>query len=212
MLEGFRSAFSSFPDISSLLKLIGRPESINLFPLYVYPAIVWANLKGVLTLGQQNPAIITRAQDTLECLLAIMMYYCQPSLFARALSPYAENSTLGDSSPELRDFAKDLLATAPRETPVYPATRKFELVVGRETLIIYITLSGGSLLLSMLALLWSFCGKDSSRIPQGSLFPAWDDRFKCTIEGEEVLRISEERVKTSSGIAKEADRLNLTLK
>jgi hypothetical protein len=214
MLEGYRSAFRSPRDLSALLALFSDADVSNLFGLYVYPAMVWANLKGAETLGQQNPAIIARAANTLQCLLAIMLYYCQPSLFARALSPYAKNSTLGASSPDLRTFAYDLQALAPPNTEFALAALKYQIVVGRLTLIVYIGLCGFALLLCLAALIWGSCAPSASKVPRTTAFPAWDERLKCRIKyaGEEAGAVVDEDVSEMGGrLVREAEELRVVL-
>jgi hypothetical protein len=188
MLEGYRSAFSSPRDLSELLALFSNADVSNLFGLYVYPAMVWANLKGAEMLGQQSPAIMARAAGTLHCLLAIMLYYCQPSLFARALSPYAKDSTLGASSPDLKNFANHLQTLAPPNTEFALAALKYQIVVGLVTLVVYIGLCGFALLVCLMALSWVSFAPSASKVPQTTVFPAWDERAKCRIEyaGEEA--------------------------
>ncbi|KAF2188992.1 hypothetical protein K469DRAFT_684256 [Zopfia rhizophila CBS 207.26] len=192
MLDGYRSAFSSFPDLSSLLSLLADPDATNMFPLYVYPAMVWANLKSIESLSPRNPAIVTRAQDTIQCLLAIMLYYCQPSLFARTLSIYTNsselgNATNGNSFAQLKSFANDLLSLAPPDTQVRQAVTRYRLVVGRGTLAAYVVLCGVALLLCLIVLGWAKWTERSGNmdVPRIGPFPAWDERVKCIVEGKE---------------------------
>jgi hypothetical protein len=188
-------------DLSELLALFSDADVSSLFGLYVYPAMVWANLKGADTLGQQNPAFIACAADTLQCLLAIMLYYCQPSLFARVLFPYAQNSTLSASSPGLRNFAYDLQALAPPDTEFALAELKYQIVVGRLTLVVYVGLCGFALLLCLMALSWGCCAPSASKVPQTTAFPAWDERVKCRIKyaDEEAGAVLDEDVSEMVG-------------
>jgi hypothetical protein len=201
MLEAYRSAFHSPRNLSELLALFSNADVSNLFGLYVYPAMVWANLKGAEMLGQQSPANMARAAGTLHCLLAIMLYYSQPSLFARALSPYAKNSTLGASSPDLRTFANDLQTLAPPNTEFALATLKYQIVVGRLTTLVYIGLCGFALLLCVMALGWTCCAPSASKVPVTTAFPAWDERAKCRIKyaDDEAGNLLEEDVKMMAG-------------
>ncbi|KAF2812580.1 uncharacterized protein BDZ99DRAFT_461241 [Mytilinidion resinicola] len=184
MLAGYRSAFSSFPDLAALLNLFADSKATNLFSLYVYPAMIWANLKSVEALGPQNPAVVTRAQDTLQCLLAIMLFYCQPSLFARALAQYAENATLGDAFPTLKVFAEELIHESPADTEVVEAVTRYQLQVGRATLVAYVVICGTALGACLVALGWAAWveGTGKVRVPETTPFPAWDERVRCRVE------------------------------
>lgn len=184
MLAGYRSAFSSFPDLAALLNLFADSAATNLFSLYVYPAMIWANLKSVEALGPQNPAVVTRAQDTLQCLLAIMLFYCQPALFARALAQYAENATLGEAFPALRGFARELVRESPPDTDVVVAVTRYQLQVGRATLVAYVVICGTALGVCLVALGWAGWveGTGKVRVPETSHFPAWDERVRCRVE------------------------------
>lgn len=111
MLAAFRCAFSSFPSRASLTTFTSDLQARTIFPLHIQPAIVWANLKGVNALLSTDPALSARAQDTLQCVLAIMLYYSQPALFARALSAKtnlsSEAQALKDPSrSRIRKFAR----------------------------------------------------------------------------------------------------------
>lgn len=172
MLSAFRRAFSSFPSLASLTSLISDPQATALFPLYIQPAIVWASLKGVNALSS-DPALSARAHDTIDCLLAIMLYYSQPAIFARAFSAKTNLSA------EEQAFKERL----PRpDTEVCEARMQFELIVDKTRLVIYATLCGTALVACLIVLMVVAVGYG---VPERTAFPGWDERVMCRVSGEE---------------------------
>jgi hypothetical protein len=111
-------------------------------------------------------------------MLAIMIYYSQPSIFARALS------TDTNLSSEASAF-KDQL---PRpDTEVRQARMRFQLIIDKTRLIVYASLCGVALAASVAGLVLSVC---VSGIPETTAFPGWDERAKCRIPGEDEEGIS----------------------
>lgn len=188
-----------------------------MFTLYVYPAIVGAHLKSTLRLSEQDPAIATRAQDTIQCLLAIMLYYCQPSLFSSTLSVYLTESSSSNSQvnteelKKLQEFAQEFQVRAPPDTNVRQAVRRYQLVVGKATLLAYIVLSGSALLVCLGTLCWAeyWTRKERIHVPRIGPFPAWDEWVMCEIqranEDEDVLMMS------GNGIVQAAERMKIVL-
>ena len=177
MLQGYRDAFGNFSNPEDIMQVITDPEKTSLFPLIAYPAFVAACLKGVDSLGAQNPALVTRAADALQCLLAIMLYYCQPSLFARAVSRSPAPNSVGD--PAIAQFALDLVAIAPANTKVSVAGLHYQIVVGKATLIAYVAISGSALLLCLGVLLYGSVSSLGRRVPQTTPFPFLDSAVRC---------------------------------
>jgi hypothetical protein len=138
---------------------------------------VAACLKGVDTLGAQNPALVTRAADALQCLLAIMLYYCQPSLFARAVS--RSGALNSEINPDLVQFAANLLAIAPADTEVSVAGIHYQIVVGKATLIAYAAISGTVLLFCLVALFYGSVSNLGRRVPRTTPFPFLDSAIRC---------------------------------
>lgn len=182
MLQGYRDALGNFSGLQEVLAVLAKSDGTNLFALYAFPAFVWGCLKGVSSLGSQNPAVVTRAADVLQCFLAIMLYYCQPSLFARALSKSAGNRTAGDEG--LKKFASDMLAIAPPDTPVFLAGLRYQIMVGQATVIAYVVLCGVALLLCLGILLLGSYAPIAGKIPDTSPFPTWDWHAHCELEAE----------------------------
>jgi hypothetical protein len=173
ILAGFASAFQNFSDPLALSSLLLDPSKTSLFALYAYPAVVWANLKGVAVLGPTDPALLVRAQDTLQCLLAILLYYSQPSMFARALS----------TRTNLTSDQQDLKNSLPvADTEVRKATMRFQLIMDKSRLTTYATLCGTAILLCVVGLVFSFI---VGHIPEGTAFPGWDERVKCVVHRED---------------------------
>jgi hypothetical protein len=217
MLAGYRSAYSRFDDLQAILATFSELESTSMFTLYVYPAIVGAHLKSTLRLSEQDPAIATRAQDTIQCLLAIMLYYCQPSLFSSTLSMYLSESSSSNSQVsteernKLRAFAQEFLVRVPPDTKVRQAVRRYQLVVGKATLLAYIVLCGSALLACLIALCWAewWTRKEKIHIPRIGPFPAWDEWVMCEIQRGNA----DDDTPAGSGnsIVKAAEKMKITL-
>jgi hypothetical protein len=169
--EGFQVIFPVFPNMTSLTSLVTDPTSSTLFPLYAMPTIIWSNLNGVTTLSASNPALVSRAQDTLQCLLAMMLYFSQPTIFARQLSA---NHSLG---PELQAFLDGL---PPADTEVRETRMQWQPVVDRPRLIVYASLCAAALVACVGGLVLSTFGLG---IPKTTAFPSWDERVRCRIPG-----------------------------
>jgi hypothetical protein len=225
MLAGYRSAFSTFDSVNAILKAFSDPNTSNMFSLYVYPSMVWANLKSIASLSPQNPAIATRAQDTLQCMLGIMLYYSQPSLFSSTLSiylndrpPNMETQAGSKDVDKLKELAQEVRNIAPPDTNVRQAVRRFQLVVGRATLIAYIALCGTALLSCLLGLGWAewWARRKNVFVPIIGSFPAWDEWIKCEIQGrtDGGVASNEEwnraRVK-GKGVVRLAERMRILL-
>lgn len=180
MLQAYRDAFGDFEDLPDVLKVLADPEGTEVFPMYTYPAVVWWCLKGVSSLGAQNPAMVTRAADTLYCLLAMVLYYCQPGLYARALMKPALNRTALD--PDIQKFAADLLAIAPPDTQVYLSGLRYQIVVGRARLVAYVVLCGVTLGLCLCVLVFGSYAPVASHVPETSPFPSWDSLVNCEVK------------------------------
>jgi hypothetical protein len=178
LLQGYRNAFGNFSDMLDLQQLLLTPTNIALFPLYAYPAFVAANLRGVDNLGAQNPALVTRGADTLHCLLAIMLYYCQPNLFARVI--LRNESSISSHSKEFQEFANYLNATAPADTNVTVARIRYQILVDRDSLIAYAVCCGLSLLLCLAVLPFACLLRLGKRMPKTSAFPFLDTAAQCS--------------------------------
>lgn len=218
MLAGYRAAYGKFDDMASILNTFRDMESTSMFTLYVYPAIVGAHLKSTLELSEQDPAIATRAQDTIQCLLAIMLYYCQPSLFSSTLSSHLNQSSSGpDSQTTKQDaertsaFAGELQARAPADTKVRQAVRRYQLVVGKATLLAYMALCGSALLACLATLAWAewWIRKEKIKVPPIGPFPAWDAWAVCEIQ--RGVNDGDVKIVTGSGIVRVAEKMTITL-
>lgn len=186
MLQAYRWAYGNFSGVSDLLSLLTNPEETSLFTLRSFPALVWGCLKGISSLGSENPAVNTKAADTLQCLLAIMLYYCQPSLFARKFSRLPSPPT----DPLLFQFSEMLKIMAPPDTPVSLAGSKFQIIVGQGTLVAYVILCGVALVLCLAVLCIGSLKSVAGKIPDTTPFPSWDNDVHCemkrVVNGDEV--------------------------
>jgi hypothetical protein len=77
MLTALRDALGDFTGMTmtSLMAILVNPDEMKLFPFYVYPAYVWGHLNSAATLASQDPAQVYRGAETLQSLLAIILYF-----------------------------------------------------------------------------------------------------------------------------------------
>jgi hypothetical protein len=179
LLQGYRYAFGNFSEMSDLQQLL-LPTSTPLFPLYAYPAFVAANLRSVDNLGAEDPALVTRGADILHCLLAIMLYFCQPNLFARVV--LRNQSSAASDSEALQALANYLNTAAPADTNVTLARIRYQIIVARDTLISYAVLCGLPLLLCLAVLLFVSFSRLGKKMPKTSSFPFLDAAARCSVE------------------------------
>ena len=200
MLLALRYAIPVFDGsgIQILTQLITDPQKMKLFTLYAYPAWIWSWLNSAASLSETDPAMATRGAETLQSLLAVILHFCQPSVYARALHKtfgdhpdklaVSGNSTWANSTEgRLVQFAADMLAIAPADTAVYPAFLQYQIVVGHPTLVAYMVLSVLVLAVCVFVLILGSVGKKTERYPKTSGFPVWDTYAFCSVSGEEVV-------------------------
>jgi hypothetical protein len=77
MLTALRDALGDFTNMTmtSLMAILVNPDQMKLFPFYVYPAYVWGHLNSAATLASQDPAQVYRGAETLQSLLATILYF-----------------------------------------------------------------------------------------------------------------------------------------
>ena len=112
----------------------------------IAPLIVWQYFEGIAGLSASNSGSSRRAITGLQSLLALAIYRCQNKDFAemkRVLLAQLDNDT--DLGQELGPQIVELFPTAEPDTDIVPAVIRYNLNVGRATLIAYILLSGASL-------------------------------------------------------------------
>ena len=111
-----------------------------------------------------------------------MLYFCQPSFFARALTGLLRTIDkpvpveLADSHhrAKVERFAADVLAAAPADTRVFLARLRYRIHVGSTTYITYMVLCGAALIACIVALLLGSLPGFAGRVPDTSAFAAWD--------------------------------------
>lgn len=217
MLTGYRAAYGKFDDYTTILASFMEMKTTSMFTLYVYPAVVAAHLKSTLKLSEQDPAVAPRAQDAIQCLLAIMLYYCQPSLFSSTLSAHSNSSSSNpdlqtrENEEGLKEFTKELRARVPPDTTVRQAVPRYQLVVGQDTLVAYVVLCGSALISCLVALVWAEwrCQKENLKVPRIGPFPAWDEWAMCDIQrggNDESVQVLNRR-----GVVKVAEKMTINL-
>jgi hypothetical protein len=174
MLQAYRDAYGSFTTLADVLSLWNNQSSTDRFPIFAFPALVASSLKSIDKLGLQNPAVQNRAAANLQCLLAIMIYYAQPSLFAKYL---AQLDPAGVEP--LSSFKRDILAIAPPHTNTTVAVPRYQIVVGKSTLIAYLIIYSIPLTLCFLVLAYITFSSLGSGVPDLTPFPALDAAVRC---------------------------------
>jgi hypothetical protein len=172
LLTAYQVVFSSFPSIAALTTLITDSQVTALFSLYIQPAIIWSNLRGTLS-SSTDPALLARAQDTIQCILAIMLYFSQPAVFARALSL---NTNL---TSEMQIFKEHLPLP---DIESYEARMRYQLVMNKTWLILYLAICVVALILCIAGLILSFLGNG---IPQTTSYQGWDEQTRCIVLHED---------------------------
>ncbi|KAF2432163.1 hypothetical protein EJ08DRAFT_136752 [Tothia fuscella] len=77
MLTALHDALGDFSEMSmsSLLAILMDPAQMKIFPFYVYPTYIWGHLNSAATLASQDPAQVYRGAETLQSLLATILYF-----------------------------------------------------------------------------------------------------------------------------------------
>ena len=131
--------------LSDVLALITDPNKLKLFPFYIYPVWIWGFLSGANKLASDDPAFVTRGADTIQSLLAMILYYAQPSIYAQALR--ASNVTATNTNDSaLAALAAEMDVLAPPSTPIYLGSLRYQIRVGRHSLYVYVSLNAAALL------------------------------------------------------------------
>ncbi len=216
IITALHSAFGNFSDgLESLLPILSQPEKLILFPLYAYPVYIWGFLEGAKNLASSDPEFAARGHDTLASILAMVMYFGQPSVYAQALMTM--NLTKGDSTTNasvIQALSSDLAATAPPDVPIHIANLKFQIVVGKGTLMGYVALSSLTLLICFFLLVYSMITPGAARVPRTTSFPLWNIVVNCNIDAMNAMPESPEdclRLLTSGEMVHAAKRVGIRL-
>lgn len=136
---------------------------------YLFPAMIGSMLNSISDLAPHNPALGTRAVNALQALLAIPIYYCQTGFLEReAVSSLPSNILYVNYN----DIV--LPEGIERNSPVFFAATRTEIVVGRATVISYVILGGIVLAVCFLVLCAGTFSTRSKHVPNTTAFPVWD--------------------------------------
>jgi hypothetical protein len=143
------------------LTLLKIENNVPTLPLYL-----WWWFHGLGTQSNKNDAAAkSRAVGGLQSLLALPIYHCQAKQFA-------ELKTLGyDNNTSTGEAILSLFPEAERDTPIVPANLGYDIVVGRDTLLAYITLGSITLALCYATLIVALFTKSHNKVGQLSLYP-----------------------------------------
>jgi hypothetical protein len=143
---------------------------------YLFPAMIGSMLNSITALAPQNPALGTRAVNALQALLTIPLSYCQTGFLEREAATSLPSNILYVNYQDII-----LPEGIERNSPVYFAITRNEIVVGRATVISYVILTGVLLALCFLSLCVGTCSTRSKHIPQTTAFPTLDFCLHCVV-------------------------------
>ena len=151
---------------NSTLTVLDTPFAIFGSRKPALPYFIWWYFLGISALSRNDAGADARAVAGLQSLLCLTMYHCQAKNFAdlqRGLR-YVNNSVIetiiNNTFPPIR-----------ADTAILPATQRHIIVVGLDSLIAYVVMSGSTWLICFFILL---SGTTSSRVKDTTYFPTLD--------------------------------------
>ncbi|PGH18383.1 hypothetical protein AJ79_00450 [Helicocarpus griseus UAMH5409] len=201
LLESFDIALKSKNSESPFavaLAYLGVGNNTATLPIYA-----WWYFRGVYDLAKQDLAARRRAINGLQSLLAVALYHCQDKGFSelRELG-YAGDTAAGQAI--LNTFPA---ATRDTEAPIYPAKLRYNLSIGRRTLIAYIVLGGTTLLLCFAALGLSAFSRTAANAQEPGFFPLVDFCTRCDVCHEDDGKVVTKKEFVDLGGLSEKDQI-----
>jgi hypothetical protein len=150
------------------------------------PYYLWWYFRPISALPRDDAGANYRAVAGLQSLLALTIYHCQAKDFAEL------KRGLGfDNSSAIGRAILAVFPTAEPDTPILPAVLRYNIVVGRGSLIAYIVMSGVTWLLC-LALVVGSSSAVARRVKDATNFPTLDFCTKCEVQAEDRREASRE--------------------
>jgi len=166
ILTALHSAFGDFSGgLESLIPILTQPDKLMLLPMDAYPLYIWGFLEGSKTLAPNDPEFVSRGHDTLASLLAMIMYFGQPSVYAQALMSMklTQGYSITNAS-VVQALSAELAVSTPPDVPIYMANLHYRIAISQSMLVTYMALSGFTLVVC----LYLVC---SVSVPRGSRLP-----------------------------------------
>lgn len=143
---------------------------------------IWQYFEGLAELATTNALIAQQAFAGLHSLIAIPIYHCQPKDFADLRKVLLRNLNNGTAigsllGPKIVNAFPD----ATEDTDIVPAKIRWNLNVGRATLIAYIIINGGTLLACFIARLVESCSQMGRNVQHMGAFPLLDEKCDSVI-------------------------------
>jgi hypothetical protein len=153
------------------------------------PYFIWWYFHGISALPRDDAAANARAVAGLQSLLTLTIYHCQAKDFADL------QRGLGfDNSSAIGSAILSLFPTAKPDTAILPAVLRYNIAVGRGSLIAYIVMSGVAWLLCALILLAGSVSPGARRAKDTTDFPTLDFCTKCEVQDEDGTQVSKEQL------------------
>lgn len=149
------------------------------------PYFIWWYFYGISALPRDDAAANARAVAGLQSLLTLTIYHCQAKDFADL-----ERGLGFDNSTAIGNAILSLFPTAEPDTAILPAVLRYNIVVGRGSLVVYIVMSGVSWLLCAVILLAGSVSPVVRRAKETTGFPTLDFCTKCKVQEENGAQVS----------------------
>ena len=184
LLQAFDVILGATTDNSTMLN---SPFAVFGTSKPALPYYLWWYFHGISALPRDDAGANARAVAGLQSLLALTIYHCQAKDFAEL------KRGLGfDNSSVIGRAILSVFPTAEPDTPIFPAVLRYNIVVGRGSLIAYIVMSGVTWLLCLVALLIGSASAATRKVKDATNFPTLDFCMKCEVRGEDGGEVSKE--------------------
>jgi hypothetical protein len=153
------------------------------------PYFIWWYFHGIDALPRNDAAGNARAVAGLQSLLTLTIYHCQAKDFADL-----ERGLGFDNSTAIGSAILSVFPTTEPDTAILPAVLRYNIVVGRRSLIAYIVLSGVSWLLCAAILLAGSVSPVVRKAKDTTAFPTLDFCTKCEVRDDVGAEVSKEQL------------------
>ena len=156
------------------LQLLGLGSNKPILPLSI-----WQYFQGLEDLSKKDLRANRRAIGGLQSLLASGIYHCQAKDFVelRRLLLSVQNSNLSNLGQDIISLFPEVEA----DTKFYPAAMRYNLRVGRRSLLAYVVISAVTLILCFAALLVATCTEVGRKVCDMTPFPSLNLMCDCRV-------------------------------
>lgn len=154
------------------------PNPILGSPTNFFGRLVAGHMYRVSRLNQStNVEAHLKGTNALQNLLGITLFYCQNGILGQTVLPFVSNSTNITAH-----YGKGAFEKTPNTSLVSFADTWYKLNVGRATLYAYIALSGITLLICIIALIFGSLVELAKLDAEPTLYPTLDFYTQCRVE------------------------------